>query len=217
MAESDTQAQAADLEGAASVTDVASAIPATPGIRLAKLAMVHILVVLLSLSAFAAADSWLTVSGLGIAALLGVVTGALAGIAVTNLVHEWFHFLGAVVAGGRYTVPDKFGLFVYDWDFEHNNIRQFNVMSVAGNLGGVLAILYLWNAVPAENLGRAALQGGAIASFVFGAFIEWPVLYRTRSSGRLFDELAKINGKVLGRSFVAALVAGLVVLVSLAP
>ena len=217
MAESDTQAQAADLEGAASVTDVASAIPATPGIRLAKLAMVHILVVLLSLSAFAAADSWLTVSGLGIAALLGVVTGALAGIAVTNLVHEWFHFLGAVVAGGRYTVPDKFGLFVYDWDFEHNNIRQFNVMSVAGNLGGVLAILYLWNAVPAENLGRAALQGGAIASFVFGAFIEWPVLYRTRSSGRPFDELAKINGKVLGRSFVAALVAGLVVLVSLAP
>jgi len=99
MAESE-HSETAPEEAPTSVTDVSSAVPNTPGIRLARLAMAHILVVLLSLSAFAAADSWVGVSGLGIAVLLSVVTGVLAGIAVTNLVHEWFHLLGAVVAGG---------------------------------------------------------------------------------------------------------------------
>ena len=65
------------------------------GQRLAKLARTHALVFLAALSAFAAADSWSMLSGLGIAGLLCVITGALAGVTTATLVHEWFHYLGA--------------------------------------------------------------------------------------------------------------------------
>jgi len=202
---------------AASVSEVSTAIPSTPGIRLGKLALAHSLVLLVSLSLFGAADAWTAVSGLAIASVLGVVSGALAGIAVANLVHEWFHFLGALFVRGRYTVPDKIGLFLYDWDFERNNVRQFEIMSVAGSIGGLFAIYFLWNAVPSDSTGRAALHAGAMASFVFAAFIEWPVLHRTRHSGKPLEELSKINGRVLTRSFALALLTLLLATTWLSP
>ena len=73
--------------------DLAQApLPATSrGMRLARLASTHALVFVVALSLFAAADSWSTITGLGIATALCVVTGALAGITITTLGHEWFH------------------------------------------------------------------------------------------------------------------------------
>ena len=70
-------------------------VAASRGARLAKLPRTHALVFLVALSLFAAADSWSAISGLGIAGLLCVITGALAGITIPTLVHEWFHLLGA--------------------------------------------------------------------------------------------------------------------------
>lgn len=200
-----------------SVSDFGNTIPATPGIRLSKLALAHALVLLLALSMFGAADAWTAITGLGIASLLGVVTGALAGVVVSNIVHEWFHLLGAVFTNARYTVPDKLGLFLYDWDFTQNNTRQFLVMSFAGTIGGVVAIIGLFNAIPADTWGRAALLAGALASFVFAAFIEWPVIRRTRRTGKPLQELSKINEAVLARSFAASAVALVVGTLVLAP
>ena len=209
---------AADFAGEdMSVSDFGNAIPATPGIRLSKLALAHALVLLLALSMFGASDAWTAVTGLGIASLLGVVTGALAGVVVSNIIHEWFHLLGAVFTNARYTVPDKLGLFLYDWDFAQNNTRQFLVMSFAGTVGGILAVVLLFNAVPADTLGRAALLAGAAASFVFAAFIEWPVIRRTRRTGKPLQELSKINEAVLARSFGAAAIALVVGTLMLAP
>lgn len=215
------EADAAPAQDAAgqdmSVSDFAGAIPATPGIRLSKLALAHALALLVALSMFGAADAWTAVSGLGIASLLGLVTGALAGVVVSNIIHEWFHLLGAVFTNARYTVPDKLGLFLYDWDFARNNTRQFLVMSFAGTVGGVLAVVLLFNAVPADTPGRAALLAGAVASFVFAAFIEWPVIRRTRRTGKPLQELSKINEAVLARSFTAAAIALVVGTLVLAP
>lgn len=189
----------------------------TRGMRLAKLAGTHSLVLLLALSLFAAADSWSTVTGLGIASLLCLLTGALAGVTITTLVHEWFHYLGARFSGASYEIPDKQGLFVFDWNFSDNQLRQFFIMSVAGSVGGLVAIVLLWNSVPADSWGRAALRGGAIAGFVFGSCIEWPVLHRTWHSGEPLVELSKINESVLVRSFIAALLVGVTGTVTLAP
>jgi hypothetical protein len=180
------------------------------GKRLAKLAAAHGLILLLALCLFAAADSWSVLTGLGIASGLSVVTGILAGLTATTLIHEWFHYLGARRSGGSYDIPGKIGLFVYDWDFASNTVRQFNAMSIAGSVGGAVAIILLWNSVPADTLGRAALRGGAVAGFVFAAIIEWPVLSRTQLSGEPLLELTKINQQVLTRAFIGASIAGVV-------
>jgi hypothetical protein len=183
---------------------------ASRGARLAKLGGTHALVVVLALSLFAAADSWNTVTGLGIAGFLCVVTGALAGVTIATLVHEWFHLVGARYSGAKYDIPSRQGLFVYEWDFDTNSARQFLVMSVAGSVGGLLSVLILWYAVPADSWGRAALRGAAIAGVIYAAWIEWPVIRRTRISGDPLSELLKIDKSLLTRSFYIASIAGVV-------
>ncbi len=178
------------------------------GMRLARLASTHGLIFVAALSLFAAADSWSAITGLGIATVLCIVTGALAGITMTTLVHEWFHYWGARYSGAAYDIPHKQGLFLYNWDFTHNSVRQFIIMSVAGSVGGILALSILWSAVPADSWGRAALQGGAIASVVFAAFIEWPVIRRVRISRDPLAEMSTIDQRVLSRSFVVSSIAG---------
>jgi hypothetical protein len=178
--------------------------------RLAKLAQTHALVSLAALSAFAAADSWYIVTGLGIASLLCIITAALAGITIATLVHEWFHYLGARHCGALFDIPARQGLFVYDWDYGSNSVRQFLIMSIAGSIGGFLAVILLWNAVPADSWGRAVLRGAAVASIIYAALIEWPVIRRIRRGGDPLTELSKIDKPLLSRSFIIAGVAGIV-------
>jgi len=186
-------------------------------LRLAKLARTHALVFLGALSAFAAADSWSALSGLGIAGFLSVITGALAGVTIATLIHEWFHYLGARQSGARFDIPSRQGLFLYDWDFGSNSLRQFLTMSVAGTIGGFMAVFLLWTSVPADTWGRAALRGGAIAGVVFAAYIEWPVIRRTRRGADPLAELSKIDQSLLSRSLVVASVAGIMAMLVFAP
>jgi hypothetical protein len=183
---------------------------ASRGQRLAKLAGTHALVFLLALSAFAAADSWNTVTGLGVAGLLCIATAALAGVTTATLVHEWFHYLGARYCGAQFEIPSRPGLFVFNWDFGSNSVRQFLVMSITGSVGGILSVLLLWYAVPADSWGRAALRGAAIASVVYAALVEWPVIKRIRRGGDPLAELSKIDKALLSRSFLIAGISGVV-------
>lgn len=179
-------------------------------VRLARIGSVQGLVLLVSLCLFAAADSWTAVTGLAFASALGVITGLIAGVVMTSVVHEAFHLLGAQVSGGAYKIPPNVGIFLYDWQFERNSVDQFFVMSIAGSVGGAVAVLLLWNSVPADTLGRATLRGAAVAAFVYAAIIEWPVLQRTRRSREPLAELSKIDEKVLLRALYGALIAGVI-------
>jgi hypothetical protein len=195
--------------------DLARALD-TPAARLAKLAGAHLLVLIAALSLFAAADSWSVVTGLGLATLLGIVTGVLAGVVTANLVHEWFHYFGARHVGAVFEVPSRLGLFLYDWDFAKNSHGQFLTMSVAGSVGGFVAIILMWNAVPADSWGRAALRSGVIASVIFAALIEWPVIRRVREGADPFTELAKIP-QGLKRNFTIAFLSGILMTLVFAP
>ena len=197
--------QAEDMSTAA-----AQQIPDTRGVRLARIAGAHLLVWLAAMGLFAAADSWSTVTALPIAGLLCVIAGIIAGFVTVTLIHEWFHFMGAVSARGTYDVPAKPGLFIYDWKFEENSLSQFYRMSVAGSIGGAVAVLLVWFNLPADSWGRAAFHGGALGAFAFGAVIEWPVLRRTRSSGEPFAELSKIDAGVLMKAVLTAAVVGVI-------
>jgi hypothetical protein len=186
-----------------------AALLASPVTRISRLALAHAAIWLVLFCLFAAAESWQQLTGLGIATLLAIASGGAAGFVTTNFIHEWSHFVGAVVAGGRYNIPDKVGLFVYDWDFEANSTPQFFTMSIAGSIGGILSLLLLWQALDLATAGQVAVIAGAAASFIFGAIIEWPVLWRTRRSGEPLAELSKIDPSVLLRAMLGSGASGL--------
>jgi hypothetical protein len=216
MPQSSEQAASATAADATQ-TPTRAKLLASRGQRLAKLAGVHGLVLLAALVMFAAADSWHVVTGLGLASFLSVITAVLAGVTTATLVHEWFHYFGARYAIGKFDIPATPGLFVFNWDFANNSVRQFLIMSVAGSVGGVLSVLLLWHAVPADSIGRAALRSAAIASVIYSAMIEWPVISRVRAGGEPLAELSKIDKQLLTRSFIVAGVAIIVLTLFFSP
>ena len=186
-------------------------LPSGPALLRTRHIAFHLAVVVFALCLFAAADSWFTLSGLGLAAALSILTGLAAGFVFTSEVHEWFHYLGAKFSGGNYSTPETMGLFVYDWDFEKSNVKQFFAMSVAGNIGGLLALVWLASSIETDTVARSALIAGSVASVAFAAAIEWPVLWRTRESRAPFAELSKVDAGVLQRASMTSLGAGLLV------
>ena len=184
-------------------------MPDSPGMKRARHAGFHLAVVVLALCLFAAADSWFTLTGLGLAAALSIVTGLAAGFVFTSEVHEWSHYLGAKFSGGAYSTPDSMGLFVYDWNFKDNTVNQFFTMSIAGTIGSLVGLYSLYAWLPPDTVGRVAVIAGGAASLGFAGAIEWPVLLRTRQSREPFQELAKIDQQVLTRSTVISAVVAL--------
>lgn len=176
---------------------------------LGKHASLQIGIALIGFTLWTAADSWYLLTGLAIANGLAVVTAALAGVLVSTVVHEWSHLAGVVVSGSAYKVPNKFGLFVYDFDFENNSIRQFNIMSLAGQAGSWAAVIALYLLIPLDNPGRVMLVCAAIGSAVFGGVIEWPVIRRTQVSGKPLEELSKIDDNAFKRGATLGLASGL--------
>lgn len=168
--------------------------------NLIKLIAAHYVVGVAVLALWAAADSWYLLTGLSIANVLSVAAAVLAGAVVSTLIHEWCHFFGAIFSGASYNIPAKLGLFVFDYDFEKNSVKQFLSMSIGGQIGGLLAVLLLYFSLPMDNSGRVMLICAAIGSAVFAGLIEWPVIMRARVSGQPQQELGKIDKAGLFRS-----------------
>jgi len=84
------------------------------------------------------------------------------------------------------------------------------VMSLGGTLGSLVAIIFLFQVLPADTAGRAALLAASVGSLGFAGAIEWPVLLRTRKSGEPLSELAKVDLDVLRRSAAVGGIVGLV-------
>jgi hypothetical protein len=184
-------------------------------LRLLVFARNHAVIFLMAILLFAAADAWSALSGRGIAQFLSVVLAILTGVTAATLVHEWFHYLGAKFSRARITIPKRQGLLVYHWDFGSNSAGQFLTMSIAGSIGGLLAVILVWAIVPADTLGRAVLCSAAVASFIYSSMIEWPVIRRMRLSGDPLAELSKIDKSLLTRSFVVATLSGIALAVVL--
>ena len=143
----------------------AQTLPTSPGFLLAKHALLQYGLVLLLFSLFAATDSWQHLTGWPLATVLASIMGLLAGFSTTTVLHEWFHWLGARLSGGTYTIPPQPGLFVYDWDFDKSDVKQFFTMSIGGNIGGLLALVWLASSIETDTVARAALIAGSVAVY----------------------------------------------------
>jgi hypothetical protein len=164
------------------------------GIHPGTVALAHVALCALLLSTFAATNDWFRASSLPIAAVL---SGAAAGGIICTLVHEWFHYLGALAARGRYRRPSRIALFAFEWDFKHNSRRQFLVMSYAGTLGSLAAIALFMLAIPAETPCSIALLAASVGSLAFAGAIEWPVIARVQGGGDPLGELSKTTPKAV--------------------
>lgn len=172
-----------------------------------KNAALHFGFALLIFLLWNALDAWYVQSRLALASGLSIAVAALVGFTWATVFHEWLHLVGARLAGAQIAPAERYTLLVYDYDFSSNSMGQFNVMSVAGQLGSWIAVFALAALVPADNPGRAMLAAGAIGSAVFAAGVELPPLLRAQRSGDPFAELSRITPAVLGLSGLVAVAA----------
>ncbi len=160
---------------------------------------------------WAAADAWYTVTNIGLGNWLSIALAIVAGVAIATVIHEWFHLLGAKVGGASYKIPEKLGLFIYDYDYSANNLSQFTTMSIAGQLGSWLSVIGLYLLIPGDNAGRDMLVSAAVGAAVYAGIIEFPPLRRAQASGDPLAELSKIDKAVLNQAAVGAISAAVIV------
>jgi len=178
-------------------------------IWLSKHAFVHIALIFIAFLAFIVISKFLflhiphgrDVCAHFAAIFLGVVTAA--------IFHEWFHLIGAKIGRSAYTIPRKSGVFIFEWNFAKNSVGKFYIMSVSGSIGGLLSVFILSKALPDTGMDyNNTVLVAAFSAFVFGAAIEWPVLYRTLSSKDPYTELEKTTPRVLIFSLLIAILFG---------
>ena len=164
--------------------------------------------VLVALTLWAAADTWYTVSGLGLAAAVSVLNGILAGGAIAGLLHEWGHFIGARVSGGTAPLAPAQGFLpLFNFDFTKSEVSHFQAMSVGGNLPTWgFALLLAW-ALPLDAPGRIAIVSAATGFAVFASIVEFPVMSRVAGGTPPAESLAKITSETLRRGAIGGAIA----------
>lgn len=182
-----------------------------PARRLFTHFLAHYVVVVGVLAIWAAADAWQHITQLRAAAWLSVASAMVAGAAVTAILHEWGHYLGARLSGAASEIPEKKGLLMFNFDFAKNTPRQFDIMSWAGQAGGALAIVLLWVAIPMDTAGRVMLLCSGIGYVAFTVAFEWPIIMRARQSGEPLAELAKVTRNYIQHSEAIGAATGLLV------
>ena len=182
-----------------------AAAPAERPLPLILHLAMHVAALVVTWSLLAAADSWTVLSGLGVAKLLSIITGALAGGLFVTAMHEWFHLLGAKLGKADIKISSKPGLILYHWSFPSNSVQQFMAMSLCGAGGGLLGVLLLFTQLSPDTVGRTAVLAAATGFFAFAATLEWPVIWRTRVSREAGMEYAKITPSVASGCAIAGL------------
>ncbi len=141
----------------------------------------HLVGLVSAVAMWGAADTWVLTSELTIAALFSVIASIVFGVAMAHIIHEWSHFLGAVIAEANYTVKKKPAFLFFDFDYVGNTQRQFLWMSSGGFAGNCVLIAIVWLAIPLDSAGRGMLLATVIGMAVYVAVLEGPVIRRTRA------------------------------------
>jgi hypothetical protein len=186
-------------EGAADATPVAKLARRDGGIALA------------ALSLYAAADAWAATTGLRLAQALTVVDGAVVGILLGMLAHEWGHFGGARGAGGIAPTRPYRSLFpIFDLDMQRSDPHAFRVMSVAGNLAHWALVGLVAALLPVDTAGRAALLAATFGFGVSASATELPIIRRAFTGSSPVESFKGLTKETLRRDRRIGIAAGAV-------
>lgn len=175
----------------------------------------HSAVALLTTALWCTANQWHATTapslfGSSVIILLTIGTG----IILSHLIHEWGHFLGAVLSRSTYTLKKKISPLFFDFDYVKNNPRQYLWMSVGGPLGNVLLISITLLLLPIENTGQQWLLATLLGKLVYVLVLEGPVSLGILVGKNPLEVLGKHFGQgtpLFQRSFLAGIITGLLV------
>jgi hypothetical protein len=114
----------------------------------------------------------------GVSLYLAGSLAFLIGLALSHILHEWGHFLGAVLGGARLTTRRRIAPLFFDFDFPLNTPRQFLLMSLGGLSGNLLLLLFLSLCIETPGLVLTAMRAAVLGQLVFVVILELPVSLR---------------------------------------
>ena len=98
----------------------------------------------------------------------------LCGLALSHIIHEWGHFLGALTFRSRLTVKPRVHPLFFDFDYLANRPAQFLALSLGGLLGN-LALLLVLLGTGDHSLVLTSLLAAVIGQFAYVLVLELPV------------------------------------------
>ncbi len=110
----------------------------------------------------------------GVTLYLAAAWAFICGLALSHIIHEWGHFLGAVTSRSTLTIKPRVHPLFFDFDYLANRPSQFLALSLGGLLGNLVLILALL-ATGAHSLVLTGLLAAVIGQFVYVLVLELPV------------------------------------------
>jgi hypothetical protein len=117
------------------------------------------------------------------------MTAALAGTLTAicgYLFHEWGHLAGALMSKSEFRLPERTSeIFLFNFDSDRNDARQFTTMSSGGFLASAIAIVFLLLALPRDTLAAKISLALVALGVVATAILELPPFFRVLRGGPL--------------------------------
>ncbi len=174
-------------------------------------------VVFAAVSLWAAADTWYQVTGLWLAQVIAIGDAILVGLLLASLFHEWGHYAGSVASGAKTTrvLPQGLSFFRFNFEYEHNDHRQFHWMTYGGHIFHWFILIVLLIALPLDSLGRIALVSAVFGFIVFATFIEYNIVKDTWAGADPKARLDELTEKDIQKSAFIGGLSGLFAIAAL--
>lgn len=140
-----------------------------------KLAVRDVLILALGVVLWQVAAHWSAADTM-LGDFSGLVVGLVLGIG-GYLLHEWGHLTGALLTGSRVEAPASLKTgFLFSFDSQQNDLRQFLVMSFSGFAATALVVWAFYSFLPDGLLASRVARGVALVGAFLTVFIELPLV-----------------------------------------
>jgi hypothetical protein len=163
--------------------------------RMKRIGSQHFVLVMGALTLWGAAETWARTTGWTIAEVAAVANALIAATVIASTIHEWGHFAGARLSGAISPVlrDPRRHFFMFDFDLERNDVRQFLWMSWGGILAPWIPVAIVLVGVPLDRWSDAALLAAFVWRASAVAAFEVPVV---RTVARDRDPIAALRERV---------------------
>jgi hypothetical protein len=125
------------------------------------------------------------VRGGGLEWITATLAGALTAIC-GYLFHEWGHLAGALMSKSEVRLPERASeIFLFNFDSDRNDARQFTTMSSGGFLASGVAIIFLSLVLPRDTLAAKISLVLVALGVIATAILEVPPFVRVLRGGPL--------------------------------